>query len=339
MHHSEKTFFTKISNQYASLPQFAADEPTTTKNQTQPTTTTPAPIPSKFRLKAARRQQRRRAKQRATTEESDFIDQHITWAKDERTSLAKGGGSNPRKQAIDAAHLSQRNGTAARPTSILQRSRNLGYAMHTSLARAVRGAMRPQQLRVRFAPKPQECLFAPDDNPVMLTYDSGANGNYLSESDRRRANLPILRRSTKRVGVANGGTSHAVHTTTLPFPQLSAKSRMADTFRDFPSSLMSVGKTADDGKVSIFTRDGVTVHNEEDVLITCKGRPVLVGKRDDRGRYRIPLVQERGHWQPRKPSRHLKTSLRQANSVYDLPSTEQAIKWMHAVCGYPVKST
>jgi hypothetical protein len=30
--------------------------------------------------------------------------------------------------------------------------------------------------------------------------------------------------------------------------------------------------------------------------------------------------------------------LRQANSVYDLPSTEQAIKWMHAVCGYPVKS-
>ena len=31
--------------------------------------------------------------------------------------------------------------------------------------------------------------------------------------------------------------------------------------------------------------------------------------------------------------------MQQANSVYDLPSTEQAIKWMHAVCGYPVKST
>ena len=27
------------------------------------------------------------------------------------------------------------------------------------------------------------------------------------------------------------------------------------------------------------------------------------------------------------------------NSMYDLPSTEQAIKLMHAVCGYPVKST
>ena len=25
--------------------------------------------------------------------------------------------------------------------------------------------------------------------------------------------------------------------------------------------------------------------------------------------------------------------------MYDLPSVEEAIKWMHAVCGYPVKST
>jgi hypothetical protein len=40
---------------------------------------------------------------------------------------------------------------------------------------------------------------------------------------------------------------------------------------------MSVGKTADDGTISIFTKDGVTVHNEQDVLITCKGEPILVG--------------------------------------------------------------
>ena len=34
-----------------------------------------------------------------------------------------------------------------------------------------------------------------------------------------------------------------------------------------------------------------------------------------------------------------KKYLQQSNSVYDLPSTEEAIKLMHAVCGYPVKST
>eukprot|EP00804_Cyclotella_cryptica_P008100 CCRYP_004591-RA/>CCRYP_004591-RA protein AED:0.17 eAED:0.17 QI:0/0/0/1/0/0/4/0/815 len=94
---------------------------------------------------------------------------------------------------------------------------------------------------------------------------------------------------------------------------------------------MSVGKVSDDGTLSIFTKD--------DVLITCKGAPILIGVRDDHGRYRIPLTQHKGTWQPRKPSKRAKQVLQQANSVYDLPSTEQAIKWMHAVCGYPVKST
>ena len=102
---------------------------------------------------------------------------------------------------------------------------------------------------------------------------------------------------------------------------------------------MSVGKTSDDGTISIFTKEGVTVHKEQDVLITCKGEPILIGIRDDKGRYHIPLVQHRGHWQPRKPSKKARHALRQANSVYDLPSIEQAIKWMHAVCRYPVETT
>jgi len=173
----------------------------------------------------------------------------------------------------------------------------------------------------------------------MITYDSGADGNYLSEMDRARAGLPILRPSTRKVGVANGDTSHAQHVTQLPFHALSPRARQADTFPDFPTSLMSVGKTSDDGTVSIFNKTGVTIHREEDVLITCKGEPILIGIRDDRGRYRIPLIQQRGQWQPRRPSTQARRTLQKANSVYDLPSTEQAIKWMHAVCGYPVKST
>ena len=110
--------------------------------------------------------------------------------------------------------------------------------------------------------------------------------------------MPILRRSTKTVRVANGETSTATNVTQLPFPQLSKRATKADTFQHFPSSLMSVGKTSDDGTLSIFTKEGVTVHREEDVLITCKGEPILIGVRDSRGRYRIPLIQQRGHWQP-----------------------------------------
>ena len=69
----------------------------------------------------------------------------------------------------------------------------------------------------------------------MITYDSGANGNYLSEADRIRAGLPILRKSTKREGVANAGTSSGKYVTKLPFQQLSPTAAQADTFDEFPT--------------------------------------------------------------------------------------------------------
>jgi hypothetical protein len=70
--------------------------------------------------------------------------------------------------------------------------------------------------------------------------------------------------------VANGEKSIGQHVTSLPFPSLSSKARQADTFKEFPTSLMSVGKTADDGKISVFTKDGVTVHNEKDTSSHAK---------------------------------------------------------------------
>ena len=78
----------------------------------------------------------------------------------------------------------------------------------------------------------------------------------------------------------------------LPFLRLSKKAAEADTFQNFPTSLMSVGKTVNDGNISIFTKDGVIVHKEQDVLITYKGASIPIGKRDERGRYRIPLIQQ-----------------------------------------------
>ena len=102
---------------------------------------------------------------------------------------------------------------------------------------------------------------------------------------------------------------------------------------------MSVGKTSDDENVSIVTDEKVQVYKEADVLIACRGKSVLIGKRDERGRYRILLMQTRGQWQPQTPSKKSKKFLQEAKSVYYLPTTEEAIKSMHAVCGYPVKST
>ena len=146
----------------------------------------------------------------------------------------------------------------------------------------------------------------------MVTYNSCTDGNYVSEKDRHKAGLPILRKSTHRVGVATGEISLGNNVTQLPIPQLEAldsKATEADTFDDFPHSLMSVGCTADAGTISIFTKDDVTVYKEEDVLITCKGAPIRIGARDSRGRYRIPLQQYRNNWQPRRPSKKARRAL------------------------------
>ncbi len=87
------------------------------------------------------------------------------------------------------------------------------------------------------------------------------------------------------VGVANGGTSQAQHTTQLLFHKLSVQARQADTFQDFLTLLMSMGKTSNNGTISVFTKTktGVTVFKEEDVLITCKGKPIFIGVQDGRG--------------------------------------------------------
>jgi len=108
-----------------------------------------------------------------------------------------------------------------------------------------------------------------NEQPIMVTYDSGTDGHYISKKDRRQAGLPILRTLTRKVVVTNGGTSKVKYVTQLPFRQISAQAMQADTFQDSPTSLMSVGKTANDGTVSVFTKEGINVFKEEDVLITC----------------------------------------------------------------------
>ena len=118
----------------------------------------------------------------------------------------------------------------------------------------------------------------------MVTYDSGVDGHYLSEKERTKLGLLIFIISDKKVGVANGGAYNGNYITSLTLPQVSSKAAEADTFEEFPTSLMSVGKTADDGNMYIFTKNVVTIHKEEDVLITCQNNPILIIKIDGRGR-------------------------------------------------------
>ena len=84
--------------------------------------------------------------------------------------------------------------------------------------------------------------------------------------------------------------------TPLHIPQLSKAAAEAHTFEDFPTSLLSVSKVNNDGNVSIFTKQGVTVHTEEEVLITVKGQPVMIASKINEAgtRYRLSSSKANG---------------------------------------------
>ena len=192
-----------------------------------------------------------------------------------------------------------------------QKANNTSHQITGSLYHAFKMAKLSvtQTKTVRFATMQTVRGFQNKEVAAMITYDSGADGHYLSKRDHKIICFPILRQSHKRIGVANGGMSTARHVSQLPFQQLSDRAESADSFNYFPRLLMSVGKTSDNGTISIFMKDGVTVHKEQDVLITCKGKPILIGICGSKGRYRISLMQQHGHWQPHRPSKKARQTL------------------------------
>ena len=273
--------YVALNNAYATLPEFAAppDPTTTTPRRNAASNDAVAKHGSKHRRKIERRRKAKIASQLKKVSENDFFDDAMPMAEDEGTVMAK----SHNRSAIDSS------GHKTAP-SIIQHGRNASGSVIFALKRAVRNLTSVTK-RVRFQRETKTATFRSEDEAIIVTYDSGADSNYISETNRAKAGPPILCTSTKRVGVANGGKSTGKYRTRLPIPNLSLAAAEADSFQDFPMSLLSVGKVEDDGNVSIFDKDGVKVYAKEDVLIMCKGKPIMIGKRDERGRYQIPLMQ------------------------------------------------
>ena len=167
--------------------------------------------------------------------DNGVIDMYISQAEDDKTAMEK---TNIRKNNPDKRHAT---------TTLLQKGFGLGRTVATAARRLFQQVQQGSTKRARFANRPAVQTYEDEDTAIMITYDSGSDGNYLSEADRNKLGLPILRQSTRRVGVANGEASKGKFVTKLPFPQLSPKAAEADTFDDFKTSLMSVGRTSDDG--------------------------------------------------------------------------------------------
>jgi hypothetical protein len=95
-----------------------------------------------------------------------FLDNSITLAEDERTSLAKAADKNKKRMAINNAH--NKRGTTR--IGFTQRGCNAAYSLSSAFNRTIKKLNKDKH--VSFA-----------THPVMVIYDSGANGHYISKKD------------------------------------------------------------------------------------------------------------------------------------------------------------
>ena len=161
-----------------------------------------------------------------------IIDLYIPKAKYERTTIEKQDLKDARRITIDTSHAA--NHQAKSKTQLLQQGKNIGYVLATTIRKLLHKFTNNNQ-QVRFRHKPTVARFHNKEYPIIITYDSGAENHHMSEADKIRLKLPILRPSHKYVAVANGSTSKGKYVTRLTFPQLPTTKAEADIFEEFPS--------------------------------------------------------------------------------------------------------
>ena len=118
--------------------------------------------------------------------EEEFFNKAITVAKDKCTATVKLAN----KVAVNAHDLS----ASRKRVGAIQRGKNVGWALTATIKRAISALFAKKG--VRFESKIKVRTYHDNDEPIMVTYDSGADGNYVSKDDRRKAGMPILRKST-----------------------------------------------------------------------------------------------------------------------------------------------
>jgi len=90
---------------------------------------------------------------------------------------------------------------------------------------------------------------------------------------------------------------------------------------------MSVNKLSEEGYTTIFhpENEGVTVQERGTLTIATSSPPVLQGcKEKGDNLWTVSANKEEGK--------------EKANNVYNLPSSKQSIRYLHAAAGFPVKS-
>ena len=104
--------------------------------------------------------------------------------------MAKQDLKDARCIAIDTAHAAIHQ-EKAKP-QLLQQGKNIGCVLATTVRKLVHMFTNNNQ-QVIFRRNSTVTRFHNKEEPIMITSDSGAENHYMSESDRIRLKLPILR--------------------------------------------------------------------------------------------------------------------------------------------------
>ena len=161
--------------------------------------------------------------------------------------------------------------------------------------------------------------------------DSGASKTFVNS----RRGIHLTGRSEKVVLTAGGTKLHATNTGLLSTTALSKGAREAIVVPGMSQpALMSVSTLADNGYTTVFLpgQEGVNVFNANDVDISSTAPPALQGWRDSRGVWMVPITDD-------KQSNIDPNVTDTAMGVYELPSTKEVVRYLHAALGSPTQAT
>ena len=103
-------------------------------------------------------------------------------------------------------------------------------------------------------------------------------------------------------------------------------------------SLISDLKFADAGYITMLTPTELLIYDGIDLQMTVNKDVFIKGWRDANGLWRMPLEPSKS--KHKAPYSVLPKEFEESvNNVYELPSTKEIVRYLHACAGFPTKST
>ena len=161
--------------------------------------------------------------------------------------------------------------------------------------------------------------------------DSGGSKTFVNSQQ----GLQLTGPSDKVVVTAGGTKLCTANTTFLMTLALSKGARKAIVVPGMSQkALMSVSPLANNGYTTVFLpgQEGMDVFRANNVVISSTALPALQGWRNDRGLWMVLLVDELII----SPGIDIAKA---AMGVYELPSTKEVVRFLHAALGHPTQAT